>query len=206
MRLSPPRLVAAGRALAILAATALATGAAPALGATTTTTKKVDPESLPIPEGSSSPTSLSGGGGGTLLRLGLGLVVVVGLIAGVWFVMKRIQRSRYPALDERGGSSVIDVVATTSLGPNRTLHLVRIGEEIVLVGATDHSVNAVARIGADDAAGVTEVAPAGPGFSRHAAAASATMDDRERAVATASVPPADATLVERLRAMTTRRP
>ncbi len=193
MRPSLPRIAAAGRALVILgvlAATALATGAVPALGATTTTTtKKVDPESLPIPEGSSSPAGLSGGAGGTLLRLGLGLVVVVGLIAAVWFVMKRIQRSRYPALDERGGSSIIDVVATTSLGPNRTLHLVRIGEEMVLVGATDHSVNAVARIGAEDAAGVTEVAPPGPGYARHSAAASATMDDRERAVATATGAP-----------------
>lgn len=206
MRPSPPRIAAAGRALAILAITALATGAAPAFAATAASGKKVDPESLPIPEGSSSPAGLSGGAGGTLLRLGLGLVVVVGLIAAVWFVMKRIQRSRYPALDERGGSSVIDVVATASLGPNRTLHLVRIGEEMVLVGATDHSVNAVARIGAEDAAGVTEVAPAGPGYARHAAAASASMDDKERAVATATAPPAGSTLVERLRAMTTRRP
>ncbi len=202
MRLSPPRIAAAGRGVAVLALTALATGAVPAHAAT----KKVDPESLPIPEGSSSPAGLSGGAGGTLLRLGLGLVVVVALIAAVWFVMKRIQRSRYPALDERGGSSLIDVVATTSLGPNRTLHLVRIGEEIVLVGATDHSVNAVARIGAEDAAGITEVVPLSPGFGRQAAAASATMDDKERAVATAAAPPADATLVERLRAMTTRRP
>ena len=197
MRPSPSRIAAAGRALAILALTALTIWAAPAHAAA----KKVNPESLPIPEGSSSPAELSGGAGGTLLRLGLGLIVVVGLIAAVWYVMKRIQRSRYPALDERGGSSVIDVLATTSLGPNRTLHLVRVGEEIVLVGATDHSVNAVARIGVEDAAGLTEVVPMSQGFGRSGAAASATMDDRARAVATAT----DASLVERLRAMTTRR-
>lgn len=202
-RLSPPRIAAAGRGLAVLALTALLTGgAAPALAATakaaTTTDKAPAFESQTIPEGSSTPTSLSGGAGGTLLRLGVGLVVVIGLIAAVWWVMKRIQRSRYPALDERGGSSIIDVVATTSLGPNRTLHLVRVGEEIVLVGATDQSVNAVLRVGAEDAAGIP-VAPAA------AAAAPGAMDDRERAVATAAVPPADSTLVERLRQMTTRR-
>ena len=40
-----------------------------------------DPESLPIPEGSSGPAEhLRRGAGGTLLRLGLGLGVVVGLI------------------------------------------------------------------------------------------------------------------------------
>ncbi len=197
MRLSPPRptavrrpLHALGSALFVLAMAALPAHAAPA-----------DPEALPIPEGSSAPTALSGGAGGTLLRLGLGLVVVLGLIALVWYVMKRIQRSRFPALDERG-PSLIDVVATTSLGPNRSLHLVRIGEEIILVGATDHAVNAITRIGADDVAGVPELAPARAGFGRSAPGAGGTgSDDRARAVATAT----DGSIVERLRAMTTRR-
>jgi flagellar protein FliO/FliZ len=177
-----------------LTLTTLAVSALPAYGA-----KAASPqESLPIPEGSATPTGLSGGSGGTLLRLGLGLVVVMGLIALIWYVMKRVQRSRYPALEDRG-PSLIDVVATTSLGPSRSLHLVRVGEEIVLVGATDHSVNVVARIGADDAAALADVTPLSPGFGRSAAAP--PMDDRQRAVATS----VDGTLVERLRAMTTRR-
>ena len=202
MRLSPPRIAGAGWTLRLGAAlTGLALSATSALAAKATTTTPSN-ENLPIPEGSATPTSLSGGGGGTMLRLGIGLVVVLGLIALVWHVMKRVQRARYPALDERAGSSLIDVVATTSLGPARSLHLVRVGEEIVLVGATDHSVNVVARIGADDAPSLTDVAPTGPGFGRSSSAARApVMDDRERAVATAT----DGSLVERLRAMTTRR-
>lgn len=198
MRLSPPRIAAGWRATLGLAVLALALSALPAQAAKA---KAVDPESLPIPEGSSSPTALSGGAGGTLLRLGLGLVVVVGLIALVWYVMKRVQRARYPALDERG-PSLIDVVATTSLGPSRALHLVRVGEEIVLVGATDHSVNALARIGAEDTAGLVDLAPLSPAFGRSGSAARApAIDDRARAVATAT----DGSLVERLRAMTARR-
>lgn len=202
MRLSPPRSAGAGWTLRLaVALSGLALSAMPALAAKTTTTPASN-ENLPIPEGSAAPTGLSGGSGGTLLRLGIGLVVVIGLIAAVWYVMKRVQRARYPALDERGGSSLIDVVATTSLGPARALHLVRVGDEIVLVGATDHSVNVVARIGAEDASGLIDVAPTGPGFGRPASAARApVMDDRERAVATAT----DGSLVERLRAMTTRR-
>lgn len=170
--------------------------ALPALAQTTTT--PADPESLAIPEGSATPTSLSGGAGGTLLRLGLGLVVVIGLITLVWHVMKRIQRAKYPALEERG-DSLIDVVATTSIGPSRALHLVRVGEEIVLVGATDQSVNVIARIGAEDAPSLIDSAPPRSGFGRPAPAA--PLGDRERAVSTAT----DASLVERLRAMTTRR-
>lgn len=202
MRLSPPRFAGAGWTLRLGAAlTGLLLSATPVLAAAKATTTPSN-ESLPIPEGSATPTGLSGGSGGTLLRLGIGLVVVIGLIALVWYVMKRVQRARYPALDERGGSSLIDVVATTSLGPARSLHLVRVGDEIVLVGSTDHSVNVVARIGAEDAPELFDVAPTGPGFGRQASAARApVMDDRERAVATAT----DGTLVERLRAMTTRR-
>ena len=57
-------------------------------------------------------------------------------------------------MDDRNPAGLIDILATTSLGPNRTLHLVKVGEEIVLVGSTDHSVAPITRIGAEDAAGL----------------------------------------------------
>lgn len=200
MRPPSPRTAVAGRALALAAAlTALALSALPA--AAQTRTAPADPEALPIPEGSSGPTTLSGEGGGTLLRMAIGLVVVVGLIAAVWFVMKRVQRSRYPAMEERG-PSLIDVVTTTPLGPNRALHLVRVGEELVLVGSTDQSVSALARLGADEAAALVDLAPPGPRFGEGAGRPGGPgVDDRARAVATAN----EAGLVERLRALTTRR-
>lgn len=209
---------AVGRLTAlVLVALALAVSAAPAVaqaatatttGSTTTTapassskgTKGVpeDPnEKLPIPEGSDSPVSVSGGAGGTLLRLVVGLGIVVGLIGGVWYVMKRIQRSRYPAMDDRNPAGLIDILATTSLGPNRSLHLVKVGEEIVLVGSTDHSVAPITRIGVDDAAGLAGAAgPAPTSFGGDPGAAA-----RTRAQTTA----ADASVVDRLRAMTARR-
>lgn len=195
-----PRTIARGRVLACASAlTTLALTAGPALAQAATA--PVDPETLPIPEGSATPTSLTGEGGGTLLRLAIGLVVVVGLIAAVWFVMKRVQRSRYPALEERG-PALIDVVTTTALGPNRSLHLVRVGEELVLVGSTDHSVTGLARLGVEESAALVDLAPAGPRFgSGSATPGGPGVDDRARAAATAG----EATLVERLRAITTRR-
>ena len=221
-RPAAPLSTAAGRLIALaLVALALATAAAPALAApatasTTTeqtstapaTTEKApangtgkaaadDPENLPIPEGSSGPASISGGSSGTLLRLGFGLAVVVGLIGLVWYVMKRVQRSRYPALDDRNPAGLIDVLATTPLGPNRSLHLVRVGEEIVLVGSTDHAVAPIARIGAEDAVSlVGATAPEPKSFRGDPGAAA-----RTRAQTTA----ADSSVVERLRAMTARR-
>jgi flagellar biosynthetic protein FliO len=200
MRLSPPRTAAAGWVLAIAAfLTALALSALPA--AAQSTTAPVDPETLPIPEGSAAPTSLTGEGGGTLLRLGIGLVVVIGLIALVWFVLKRFQQGRYPALDERG-PSLIDVVTTTPLGPNRSLHLVRVGEELVLIGSTEHSVTSLARLGVEESSALVDGAAAAPApGSVGGRSAGGPWDDRARAVATSS----EGSLVERLRALTTRR-
>lgn len=200
MRLSPPRTSVVGWAAAIVTfIVTLAFTALPAHAQTTTAPK--DPESLTIPEGSAAPTSIGGDGAGTLLRLGLGLVVVIGLIAAVWYVMKRVQRSRFPALEERS-TALIDVVTTTQLGPNRAVHLIRVGEELVLVGATDHTITALARLGADDALALVDLAPPAPRFGApHAGPGGPGVDDRARAVATAN----DGTLVERLRAMTTRR-
>jgi flagellar biosynthetic protein FliO len=206
---------AVGRLLALaLVALALALSAAPAVAATATETTSTtatapakgkrstsvpaDPnEKLPIPEGSDNPVSMSGGAGGTLIRLVLGLGVVVGLIGGVWYVLKRVQRSRYPAMDDRNPAGLIDVLATTSLGPNRSLHLVKVGEEIVLVGSTDHQVAPIARIGADDAAALAGAGSPDPKSFRGDPGAAA----RTRAQKSA----ADQSVVDRLRAMTARR-
>ena len=189
--------------MASLCLLAFAAFAGPALGATTTAPK--NPESLPIPEGSSSPGNISGGAGDTLLRLGLGLVVVVGLIALVWYVLKRVQRSRYPALESNGkAGGLIDVVSTTPLGPNRSLHVVRVGEEIILVGSTDHAITALTRLGTDDLVGLIDVPPTTSTFGRNApppATGGPGVDDRIRAVSTSS----DSALVDKLRSLTTRK-
>jgi flagellar protein FliO/FliZ len=207
---------AVGRLIALaLVALALALTAAPAVAQTTTaapttaaasakapaaTAKGVpaDPnEKLPIPEGSDSPVSMSGGAGGTLIRLVLGLGIVVGLIGAVWYVMKRVQRSRYPAMDDRNPAGLIDVLATTSLGPNRSLHLVKVGEELVLVGSTDHAVAPITRIGAEDAATLAGAGAPEPKAFRGDPGAAA----RTRAQKSAT----DQSVVDRLRAMTARR-
>ena len=74
----------------------------------------------------------------------------------------------------------------------------RVGEEIVLVGSTDHSVAPIARIGAEDAAGARRRGRAG---ARRRFRGDPGAAARTRAQTTA----ADASVVERLRAMTARR-
>lgn len=87
-----------------------------------------------------------GGGSGSVLRAILGLVVVLGAIFGVHWLLRKWGTSRMQGVAGRSG--VIDVVATTTLAQGRALHLVRVGGELVLVGATDQSIT---RIGDFDA-------------------------------------------------------
>jgi flagellar biosynthetic protein FliO len=183
--------------LGAVAAVATSVAVAPAFAAA-----PADPEKLPITSSGSGDAGITGGAGGTLARMGIGLLVVLGIIFAVWYVLKRVRSSRYPETDSRG-SAMIDVLSTTPLGPNRNLHLVRVGDELIVIGATDHSVNAVARIEADQ----TELflsdltAPDARGAFTPSSG-SKRNDARFRAP---EAPTADTAVLDRLRALTTRR-
>lgn len=88
----------------------------------------------------------SSGGGGSIMRMIFGLVIVVGAIFGVQWLLKKWAAAK---LDGAAGTAgLIDVVSTTVLSQGRALHLVRVADELVLVGATEHSIS---RLGALDA-------------------------------------------------------
>lgn len=94
-----------------------------------------------------------GGGGGSVARAVFGLVVVLAAIYGVHWLLKKWGQSRLQGVAGRSG--VIDVVATTPLAQGRALHLVRVGGELVLVGATEQSIT---RLGEVDASVVSSAA------------------------------------------------
>ena len=76
-----------------------------------------------------------GSAGADVIRTIVGLAVVLGVIYGVYWLLKSHARAKSGRADER-----IGVIATTPLAPNRSLHLVRAGDELILVGATDHAI------------------------------------------------------------------
>jgi flagellar biosynthetic protein FliO len=116
--------------------------------------KKLDSKAFEADEKQASgKDSGSSSSSGSLLRFVFGLIVVVGAILAVHWLLKRWGQSRLQGVAGRSG--VIDVVATTSLAQGRTLHLVRVGSELVLVGATEQSIT---RIGEMDAAALGEMA------------------------------------------------
>jgi len=99
--------------------------------------------------GESTPVDLSGSGdgqgahvgtgGGSLVRTIVGLAVVIGVIYGVAWVLKQVKAGR----EERPTGGGLASVASVPLGPNRSLHLVRAGRELVLVGVGEHGVTPI---------------------------------------------------------------
>ena len=77
--------------------------------------------------------------GGAFIRMVVGLFIVLAVIYGVYWLLKTYGKSKRGGAAGEGGAG-IDVVATTALGPNRSLHLVRVGNEFVLVGAAEQAV------------------------------------------------------------------
>ncbi|HEY4280312.1 MAG TPA: flagellar biosynthetic protein FliO [Conexibacter sp.] len=96
-------------------------------------------ENAPVHLGTST-TSSGGsvGGGGSIVRTIVGLAVVIGVIYGIAWVLRQVKQSR--AEKTIGGLSA---VASVPLGSGRSLQLVRVGSELVLVGVADHGVTPV---------------------------------------------------------------
>lgn len=81
----------------------------------------------------------AGGGSSSLVRTIVGLAVVIGVIYGVAWVLKQVKASR----ESRDAGFGLQSAATIALGPNRSLHLVRAGRELVLVGVAEHGVTPI---------------------------------------------------------------
>jgi len=103
--------------------------------------------------GSSGSSVSTGSAGADVIRTIVVLAVVLGVIDGVYWLLKSAARAKAGRSDER-----IGVVATTPLAPNRSLHLVRAGDELILLGATDHSITPL-RVYTGDEAVLLEGSP-----------------------------------------------
>jgi flagellar biosynthetic protein FliO len=98
----------------------------------------VNPADVPtLTDGGPTTTTVPSSGAADLGRVLLGLILVVLVIGVLYAGMKRAQRGKLP-----GGraSGTVKVVETTQLGPGRNLHLVHIGDRVLLVGATEHGI------------------------------------------------------------------
>lgn len=84
--------------------------------------------------------------GGSIVRTVLMLLLVVGLIYGATWLLKRTKR--------RGGGRIghgLETIASLPLAPGRSLSLVRAGSDFVLVGISEQGVTPVGRYTAEEA-------------------------------------------------------
>jgi flagellar protein FliO/FliZ len=86
-------------------------------------------------------------GGSSILRTVGGLLLVIGLIYAIAWVMRRVKRSREDQATGRGLQSV----ATLPLGGGRSLHLIRAGTDVILVGSSEHGVAPIQRYTEEEA-------------------------------------------------------
>ncbi|MEA2303775.1 MAG: flagellar protein FliO/FliZ [Solirubrobacteraceae bacterium] len=95
-------------------------------------------ESTPLNLPADQPRKLDtvGGGSSGLVRTLVGLAVVIAVIYGVAWVLRQVKSAK----EERTSGYGLEHAATIPLGPNRSLHLVRAGRELVLLGSAEHGV------------------------------------------------------------------
>jgi flagellar protein FliO/FliZ len=93
-------------------------------------------------------THVGGGTGGAALHMLLGLAIVLALIFGLYKLLKRSAAKNDKTVADDGWRGVL---STTPLAPSRSLHLVRVGDELILLGSSDGAVTPIRVYGAEEA-------------------------------------------------------
>src|SRR4051794_78353 len=97
------------------------------------------------------------GGGGSIVRTIVGLAVVIGVIYGLYWILKQVKSSR----EEKATGQGLAALSTLPLGAQRSLQLVRAGRELHLIGVSEHGVTPARTYREDEAeaAGLLDLAP-----------------------------------------------
>ena len=117
------------------------------------------------PAGAQAAESASGGSG--LLRTIVGLAIVIGVIYGITWILKAVKKAR----EAQASGTALESLATLPLGPNRSLHLVRAGDVVVLLGVGEGGVSPIRTYHEQEARALGLVDPVSlPGLDAPAAA------------------------------------
>jgi flagellar protein FliO/FliZ len=135
----PYRALTAAIAAALLCVLLAPTTFALAAGTSTTSDPygEKTPLNLPADGGSNAEHVSAGGSGGGIARTFVGLAVVVAVIYGLTWVLRQMKKSSSTTGAIGTGLSM---EASMPLAPNRSVHLIRAGRELVLVGSAEHGI------------------------------------------------------------------
>lgn len=141
MKTSPTSLI--GAASACVTTWLLAAPAALAAASGEDTPLNLDD----APKGSPAEKAAETGGGGGIARMIVGLALVLGVIYGLAWVLKQIKSSK----DAEATGTGMTQVSSLPLGPGRSVHLLRVGDELLLVGSAEKGVTPLRRYGLEEA-------------------------------------------------------
>ena len=79
----------------------------------------------------------------------VGLALVLAVVYGVYWLLKKRYRGGAKGVVADGR---LEIVATTALANNRAVHLLRAGDELILVGSSEQSVTGLRVWGPEEAA------------------------------------------------------
>lgn len=120
-------------------------GPASAFSPSTTTGSETTPLDLKTPASSSSTTGASGSA--SIVRTIVGLAIVIAVIWGLAWILRQVKAGRDPNVSSAGLASV----AALTLATGRSVHLVRAGNDYVLLGSTEHGVAPIHRYSEQEA-------------------------------------------------------
>jgi flagellar protein FliO/FliZ len=107
----------------------------------TPTGGKSNGESTPLTLTSpSTPVHTSSSGAG-IVRTIVGLAIVIAVIWGLSWILRQVKSGR----ETKAGGVGLASIATLPLGTGRSLHLVRAGQDYLLLGSAEHSVAPIYR-------------------------------------------------------------
>jgi flagellar protein FliO/FliZ len=75
---------------------------------------------------------------GTIVRTIVGLAIVIAVIYGITWLLRQSRSARNPATGDG-----LAQIASLPLGANRSVALVRVGDELHLLGVADHGVTSI---------------------------------------------------------------
>ncbi len=103
-----------------------------------TSSSKTGGESTPLDLGPSTTASHSTStGGASIVRTIVGLAIVIAVIWGLAWILRQVKAGRGGG-DSHQSSAGLASVAALTLGSGRSVHLVRAGNDYVLLGGTEH--------------------------------------------------------------------
>ncbi|HEY5194143.1 MAG TPA: flagellar biosynthetic protein FliO [Solirubrobacteraceae bacterium] len=115
--------------------------AGPACAFTPSSTKKGAGENTPLNLGSPTTSSHTSSGGASLVRTIVGLAIVIAVIWGLSWILRQVKAGREPQTAATGLSSV----AALTLTSGRSVHLVKAGNDYLLLGSAEHGLMPIHR-------------------------------------------------------------